>query len=472
MGTLFSEVLSTPQTELEKFFNDVLDSYDGGIFITDARGIILFVAGASEYFLGMRPEELVGKPVQILIERGANPTPATITVLETGQPVMRYFMSKNGTKQFVVSRPVFKQDRLTLVVSYTLSVETLDRITQKLDEELNNYKQLTAYITEQSNSGQKIIAENAVMRSLFEMAAQIAATDSCILLLGESGTGKEVFAQYIHQHSNRKGLPFVPINCAAIPAELMESELFGYAPNAFTGASKSGKAGLFEIAEGGTIMLDEIGEMPLSMQAKLLRVLESGEFRRIGEQANRKSRARIIAATNRDLLEQVEKKNFRMDLYYRINILPIRIPPLRERREDILPLARYFLQIYNKKYHTNKMFGTETEQVMMQYPWPGNVRELRNIVERMVLVSPGHILLPGVFDLPLTLHAPESVESPFLNQSLYSLGLKEAVKKFEEEYLRRALERNGRNVVATAQHLQIPASTLYQKLRGYGIKTK
>ena len=255
-----------------------------------------------------------------------------------------------------------------------------------------------------------------------------AKSDMPILLLGESGTGKSFLAEYIHKNSLRKEMPFLTINCTAIPENLLESELFGYERGAFTGASQNGKRGLFEMADGGTIFLDEIGELPLSIQVKLLDVLENKRFISIGGSKLKHVDVRIITATNKTIEEEVEKKYFREDLFWRINTYSIVIPPLRERRADILPMASYFLKQQNEKYHTEKIFSSEVVNILMNDPWKGNVRQLKNLIERLVVISKGNII--DVTALPHYM-MPTEVE-----RDEEFVGLKYLVSEYEREIVR------------------------------------
>jgi transcriptional regulator with PAS, ATPase and Fis domain len=281
-----------------------------------------------------------------------------------------------------------------------------------------------------------------------------------VLILGESGVGKEMVANLIHETSDRKNSPFIKVNCGAIPENLLESELFGYEGGAFTGAKKEGKMGLFELANKGTLFLDEIAEMPLALQVKLLRVLQEREVMRVGGVKPVAVNVRIIAATNRNLHEDVQKGNFREDLYYRLNVIPLSILPLRERREDILPLASYFIEQFNQKYLTKKTLSAETAEAFELYNWPGNVRELQNIVERLIVMSDG--------DEIQHLHLPEEITNLSSNrdkvQVLDILPLKECMEMAEKQLLRLAKQKYS-STVKIADALQVNQSTISRKLQ-------
>lgn len=321
------------------------------------------------------------------------------------------------------------------------------------------------------------------MRNLYDLAQKAALSDSVVMIYGASGTGKEVMANHIHANSNRHNAPFIPINCAAIPSELMESEFFGYERGSFTGANDKGKLGLFDITSNGTLFLDEIGELSLSMQSKLLRVLESGEYMRLGSNKITKTNTRIIGATNKELWKLVEEGSFRRDLYYRLNVIPIHLPALKDRPEDILPLAYSFLDRFNHKLGVKKEFSQETIRFLKTYTWPGNIRELRNLVERLVVISDSNIIdisrdsiVKPMQDTAAALHStgipdekaiPEDAfiySHPDTVEQDYSLPFKEALKKFEQDYVNHVLARCGGNVSKAAKELGLHRSSLYNIL--------
>jgi transcriptional regulator with PAS, ATPase and Fis domain len=294
------------------------------------------------------------------------------------------------------------------------------------------------------------------------MIDRVAPLDTTVILFGETGVGKEVFAKYIYQHSARKNKPFIKVNCGAIPANLVESELFGYEKGAFTGADKNGKMGLFELANTGTIFLDEVGELPLDMQVKLLRVLQEQEFERIGGRKPVKVDVRVLAATNRDLEEMVKQKTFRQDLYYRLMIFPVHIPPLREHPDDILPLAQLFLQTLNRKYDFKKYLSPLSAKMMQDYSWPGNIRELRNIIERAVIISNEDEIGPDALHLFTVEDRPET-KSRVLDPVK---DLKTAMEELELEYINHAYEKYG-NVREAAESLGMTPSTFVRKRQKY-----
>jgi len=303
------------------------------------------------------------------------------------------------------------------------------------------------------------------MRNLLETVIRLAEVNSTILITGESGTGKELIAETIHNNSARKNGPFVKVNCGAIPESLLESELFGYESGAFTGARKEGKLGYCELASGGTIFLDEISELPLSLQAKLLRFLQNKEIIRIGGRNPFKVDVRIIAATNRNLLEMVRKREFREDVYYRLNVVPINIPPLRERKEDIPNLVVHFMQLFNNKYRLAKRIDPGVIDILMRHDWPGNIRELENLIERLVVTTANNIITAD--DLPSYLSNMVSDNSSEVLVSSI-IPMRKAVESVEKQLLKMAYAQYT-TTRQMARELEVAASTIVRKAAKYGI---
>jgi two-component system response regulator HydG len=306
-----------------------------------------------------------------------------------------------------------------------------------------------------------IIGTSAAVRDLVGLIRRVGPSDATVLVTGESGTGKELVARAIHLASRRAGKPFIPVNCAAITETLLESELFGHARGAFTGAVRA-RLGLFEEADGGTLFIDEIGETAPGFQAKLLRALQEGEIRRVGESQPVKVDVRVIAATNQDLHRAIVEKRFREDLFYRLNVVPLRVPPLRERSEDIPLLAAHFLSRYNARADQEKSFTPEAILKLSQHPWPGNVRELENMVEQAAALSPDRVIGPGEIRLGTN---PQGQGAPVLT-------LAEAVDAAERRTLEVALTRNDGDATRVAHELGVSATTLWRKLRRHGLHTR
>jgi two-component system response regulator HydG len=344
-------------------------------------------------------------------------------------------------------------------------LESLTAVTQALK---NTERNLSRHVRQIRTDAEAlpdpsgIIAASDAMKRTLDLARRVARVDSSVLITGESGVGKERIARLIHEESERGGRPFIAVNCAAVTESLLESELFGHVRGSFTGATQD-RIGFFEAAHRGTIFLDEIGEIPQTMQVKLLRVLQESEIRRVGESRSRKVDARVIAATNKDLAEEVATGRFRDDLYYRLRVIEVRIPPLRDRRQDILPIARRALtQLSRKLQREMTGFTAAAADLMLRYPWPGNVRELQNAVEHAVVLTEGTRI--DVQDLP------EEVRTRTARH--FSLDASRTLAEVERDYILAALEANGGNQKKTAEQLGIGTATLYRRLRAYGAALK
>ena len=315
----------------------------------------------------------------------------------------------------------------------------------------------------------EIVGESPAIRGILQQVESVAPSHGRVLIRGESGTGKELIARAIHRASLRRERSFVEVNCAAIPDELIESELFGHEKGAFTGALTS-RRGKFELADGGTLFLDEVGDMSLKTQAKVLRVLEEQAFERVGGGEAIRVDVRVIAASNKDLEEETRAGRFREDLYYRLNVVPVEVPPLRERREDIPLLARHFLKGFCAEYgKKEKGLSPDAMELFLHHPWPGNVRELRNVVERLVIMVPGDVIQAFHVDPALQARPIREEETSFVPDISRAASLREARNRFEREYILMHLRENQWNVTRTAERLNIERSNLHRKLKAYGI---
>jgi len=352
---------------------------------------------------------------------------------------------KSGALDYI-TKP-FDVEEIILIIEKILKTKNLLSYIEILKEEINK-----EYPVE------KIIYASETMGKIIGIAKRVSFSDSPVLITGPTGVGKELIARYIHENSPRKEQPFVPIHCAAIPETLFESELFGYEKGAFTNAFKS-KKGKIEIAGSGTIFLDEIGDIPLNIQVKLLRFIEEKKFSRLGSNEIIESDVRIISATSKNLEEEIKKGNFREDLFYRLSVVPIKIPPLKERKEDIIPLLEYYIDLYSKKYRTKiKKISEKAKEVFLNYEWPGNVRELKNLIERIFVLNPQNDII-NIEDLP----------EEFKVRKKDFISLREEVENFEKNLIKRALEENNYNQTKTAIFLRTTRRILRYKIEKYGL---
>ena len=352
---------------------------------------------------------------------------------------------------------------VTFARDVTLLAQLQDQVAGqcKLIDQINDQ---LAYIAQGAAKSREPVYASRAMGDVVSLLGRFAHTDATVLILGETGAGKDVFARYTHSQSARSDKILLKVDCGGISESLTESELFGYMPGAFTGASNKGKAGYFEIADGSTIFLDEVGELPLSMQTRLLRVLQDGEIMRVGASSPRKVDVRIIAATNRDLAESVEAGTFRRDLYYRLNVATVRIPPLRDRQEDVRPLAEHYLAQYATKYHKAMAFMDVTLDIMSAYSWPGNVRELQNLVHSLVITLSGPLISPR--DLPPQISGSTRESSCYSEDILAARRpLRDIMAEMERDFLLKAIEVHG-SVQRVAELFQINRSTVFRKLQG------
>lgn len=433
-----------------KLHSTIVNSISDGLLTLDRNGIVTFINPTGARILEVDGATAVGKHISALVDF----RPVVLRVLETGQGYVdkEFFIeTKRGLLHFVKTAiPLKNRDgQLEGVIDIFREIKKVRRL-------VNHMVGATARF-----NFEDIIGESLALQECIRLAKIAANRSSTVLLQGESGTGKELFAQAIHNASGRADGPFVAINCGALPRNLVESELFGYADGAFTGAKQGGRPGKFELAHGGTIFLDEVSEMPLDIQVKLLRVLQEKRLCRVGGQRFLDIDVRIIAATNRDLLREVQEGNFRRDLYYRLNVLPINIPPLRERREDVPLLVRFFVaKMCDSLGLAPKQFSPAAMRLLQQYEWPGNVRELENIVERAVNICEEAVIGPEY--LPRTLlQRPEAAPDEEGVKSPLSL------REVERRAIAQALHQTRGNISSAARLLGIGRNTLYSKVREY-----
>lgn len=455
------------RTFSEPDFREVCQNLYDGIHITDGEGVIVFINDAYTRTTGIRPEQVLGRRVseiEGLLYKGS----VTGQVLKTKKRVNSMAtILELGKEVLVTGTPVFDEaGNIKLVVTNTRDFPELKRLEHQLHtltEERKKVHQELAFLRRQQAGGRELVYRSEAMESVMELVRTVAQTDVTVLITGESGTGKELIASELYQGSARRDKPFIKVNCAAIPAELLESELFGYEEGAFTGARRSGKAGMFELADTGMILLDEIGDMPLTLQTKLLRVLQQRELIRVGGSRPVKLDLRVVAATNKNLREEVRQGRFREDLYYRLNVVPIELKPLRERQTDIPLLAERFCRDFCKKYGRDMRITPDGLQLLTEYPWPGNIRELENLIERLIVtngeggaVTRGHVL------------AALSSSGSFHGSSAAAGTLKQQVSAYEREIVLQAVKREG-SIRRAAKALGVNHSTLVKKLRQYGL---
>ncbi|GAB3055388.1 sigma-54 interaction domain-containing protein [Virgibacillus ainsalahensis] len=438
------------------------NSYDG-IYITDDKGVTWKTNSAIERITAIPKEYYIGKNVDELVERGILKNSVSRKVIEMGRTVSYVQKNYAGKETLLTGTPVFNDEKkIEKIVTNIRDLSDLNELQEKLSKlnQLNDrYKEELSQLKNKQHEG--IVAQSLTMKRIYEMADRIANIDATVLILGETGVGKDVLAKYIYEEGARsKEGEFLKINCGAIPPELLESELFGYEGGAFTGASRNGKPGMFEVADKGILFMDEIGELPLNLQVKLLRVIQEGEIQRIGGIQTKRVDVRIIAATNRSLQEMVAAGDFREDLYYRLNVIPIRIPPLRERKDDILPLIRLFLNQVNCKYQLDKAFDKDLKEFFLSYRWPGNIRELANLIERLAVMADDDTL--HMDSLPSEYHQEKGRKEKEIK------SLKEAAESAESEMIAIAVEKY-QNTYEVARALKTSQPTIVRKMKKYKI---
>lgn len=449
----------------EAVIDELVENAYEGLVVVDSQGKI--TKCKYQKLLGIKEADVIGLPVAQVIENTR-----LHEVIKSGRSEFGQIQNINGHDMIASRIAVVRDGRVIGAVGTVLfrdvkEVKALARRLENLESKVKTYEGEINRLHQAKYTFDHIITRNLRMKSLIELARKAAESHSTVLIEGESGTGKEYFSHAIHKGSYRSTGPFVQINCAAIPRELIESELFGYVEGAFTGAKKGGKLGKFELANGGTLFLDEIGMLPHDMQAKLLRVLEEREYEQIGGNQKLAVDIRVIAATNEDLTEMVHKGRFREDLYYRLNVIRLSLPPLRSRMEDVPLLAEHILEGFCESYHRHSVrLSNGALERLMAYDWPGNVRELRNAMERALMMSEGRVIYTK--DLPDLIIGSEDLlplaaEDPVLS-------LEDAVAQAEAAAIRRALSQCDGNRTEAAALLKIHRTGLHKKIKRYGIE--
>ena len=453
-------------------FETIFHSSSDGIWVCDGKGVVININRASETLNGICAEDVIGHNIKDLVARKVFDHSVTTRVMTSGkkQTVMQ-FIPKTGKYLLSTGTPSLTEDgRIALIVVNERDMTELNTLRKEFEESQQvreKYRQELTDISLLELERNDIVAESAAMRRILQMALKLSHIGaSNILVLGESGTGKGLLARLIHKNSSRNSHPLVEINCAALPENLLEAELFGYEKGAFTGADEKGKIGLFELAQGGTLFLDEIGDMPLPLQAKLLKYLDNKEIRRVGGTKSIKVECATIAATNKDLKALVAEKAFRQDLYYRLNSFILQIPPLRERREDVAGLTRFYLSEANRTYHCAKTISPRAMRSLQEYRFPGNVRELRNILENAVVMSNDDQI--NEFILASIDEQESGGFDHFSRPSADGEGLAGKLQAYEKELLTEARKR-CRTTREAARRLGISQPSVVRKFKQYNI---
>jgi PAS domain S-box-containing protein len=452
--------------------NAIIESSYDGLYIADREGKVIRVNSSWEKICGFSRQEILGKTAKELVTMGLYDNSAALLALEKRETstVMLEITSgpKKGQRIIATGTPVFAESGdLDLVVVNVRDITALEHLKAQLDETRELSRRYANELNEirlQCNKFDDIVVKSRAMQKVIEMVIRVSQVDSTIIITGESGVGKEVIAQKIHLLSNRKDHSLIKINCGAIPENLLESELFGYEGGAFTGARKDGKIGMFELASGGTLLLDEIGDLSLNLQVKLLRVLQEREIVRVGGIKTIKIDTRIIAATNKDLALMVRQGSFREDLFYRLNVVNIKIPPLRNRKEDLPPLINMILHRLNTKYHRTKHLSSSVIERLYLYDWPGNIRELENTLERVIVLAYEDVI--QLEHLPDFLQNNEIKIAPVILKNI--VPLKTAIEETECQLLKKALKEYG-TTRKVAKVLEVNQSTIVRKMQQYHI---
>ena len=462
-------MIKTDNTITIKELLPILEGITDAVFIDDANGVCLWCNDACEEFYNINAEEIEGRTVEDLEKSGIFTPSVTRRVLEEKREVTIIHKNNLGRMLLTTGTPVFVPNKtprqISMIITTSRDITQLSRTSEKFNAAtaLLNAKQIKNMQTQDFDS-KRIIASSEAMHNVMTLAKRLAPVNTTVLITGESGVGKGLIAKTLHDEGNRWKEPFITVNCGAIPENLIESELFGYVAGAFTGSRSGGKKGLFEAAQNGTIFLDEISELPLNLQVKLLQVIQERQITPVGSTEAIPVDVRIISATNKDLESLVKEGKFREDLYYRLNVVPINVPPLRERHEDILPLIQLNLARCNRNLNENKTISSDALSILIKYPWPGNIRELQNIVERLIITTSNDVIsaddIFGFIKHDASENTAISVD----------LSLAAAMEKAEKEILEQAVD-NYKSTRAIARVLQVSQPTIVRKLNKYGLAT-
>ncbi len=443
--------------DLQKILENSFDQ----ITIADGNGVLLMSSKNSQKVFGISSDKIVGRNVKDLESEGILKPSITALVLKSRKKETIVQDTGAGKRLMVTGLPMFDENgELTRILNISQDITKIEKLNLKLEDTLETLDWFRNELLRTKLPERGFVKTNSqVMAKVFDVVRHVSGVDATVLLLGDTGVGKGFIADTIHLMSDRRNGPFIQVNCGAIPYDLLESELFGYVKGAFTGANDKGKRGYFEVAEKGTIFLDEISEISMEMQVKLLHVLENNEIFRIGDDSPTRLNTRIISATNKDLVRQVREGHFREDLFYRLNVVPIYIPPLRERQEDIPMFINYFLNKANVKYGMAKKLSALTYEILGDYEWPGNVRELENTIERLVITSSKEVIdSDSVRDVIAHRQTSVSIRMSEI------VPLKKAVMEVERQLLKRAYK-EFQTTRKMAQALKVDQSTIVKKIK-------
>lgn len=443
----------------------IIDTIYTDVIVSNKEGVIIYANNSTEFWFGLKPQQMVGKNVFDLEAQKTFTPSITRKVLETNKKQTLIQKTQNNKKLLVTGNIVYgEDDKIKYIVCYSQDITELDKMksyVKQVESELEEIKNKLKTLEIKKSLNKNIVAQSKNMKQILSIMDRVAKTDATILFTGESGVGKTMFAEHIHTLSGRKG-EFVSINCGAIPLTLIESELFGYEAGSFTGANAKGKTGLVEQAKEGTLFLDEIGELPFDVQAKLLMLIQEKSFYSVGDTKRKKINFRLIAATNINLEKKINNGQFREDLYYRLSVIQLNIPPLRERQDDLLKLILSFLDYHNKQYNEEKELTHQSIDYLLKYDWPGNVRELSNMIERLVLIAEEKVITPK--------HLPKKLkqEDIFVIPNNETLTLPDILENTEKEVLKKA-QKKYVTTTKIAERLGVSQPTIVRKLKKYNM---
>lgn len=471
-------VMKEDHKYIEVELEAIINSSNDNIVITDGDGNVLRVSPQCKEIYGKGPSYLVGKSVFQLEKEHIFVPSVTVKVLKEKKEVQVMQTTTEGRIVMATGIPIYDDNRKIIrVISFSHDLTEIQRLKEdyeQLQAKMEQYESEIEELREKDSGYHNIIIKSKKMTKIWDLVCRVAQSDATVLFLGESGVGKNVFARALHHGSERNSEKLIEVNCGAVPSSLFESEMFGYEGGAFTGADKKGKPGMFELADKGTLFLDEIAELPLGMQVKLLQVLQEKKVTRIGGREAKDVDFRLVAATNQDLESMVKRGKFRQDLYYRLNVIPITIPPLRERPEEIYQLMHHYLSTFNAKYGMNKFFHSATVDALVNYGWPGNVRELENLIERLVITSDSNTIYPSSLPFAVQNKEDDNQTGDWSALELFEsrgLTLQEALREVEKNWLTRAF-RQYKTTYEMAEFLGVSQPTVVRRLKKYGINSK